>query len=133
VHALHSQMSALDYTVEPEVECPNDNASDATFIRVTVTIGGWDTVEEFVACKMYSLASSFGFSGVTIGTTPMLKVQMPFPLFPIEMVSTEDGSRVLAEVEMEAEIILGSFRSNEHDALKMEKLPNGGRLNHIFE
>jgi hypothetical protein len=33
-------MSVLDYTVEPEVECSNDDPNDAAFIQVTATIGG---------------------------------------------------------------------------------------------
>jgi hypothetical protein len=61
VYVLHSQMSALDYTVEPEVECPNDDPNDAAFIQSTTTIGGRDAVEEFVAYKMFPLASGFSF------------------------------------------------------------------------
>jgi hypothetical protein len=74
VYALHSRMSLLDYTVKPEVECPNDDANNAAFVQATTTIGGQDAIEEFVACKMYPLASSFGFKGVTIGTISMSKV-----------------------------------------------------------
>jgi hypothetical protein len=75
MHVLHSWMSALDYTVEPEIECPDDDQNDATFIRVTTTIGSRDTVEEFVACKMFPLASDFGFKDVTVGMTPVSKIQ----------------------------------------------------------
>jgi hypothetical protein len=125
-------MHALDYTVEKEVECPEDDANDTTFIWATATIGGWDAIEEFVACKMYPLASSFGFSGVSVSTTPVSKIQTLLPLFPIETVFVENSHRVLAEVEIEAERILGSFSPKEHDALEMEKLLNGGRLNHDF-
>jgi hypothetical protein len=67
-------MSALDYVVELEVECPDDDANDAAFIRATATIGGRDAIKEFVACKIYPLASDFGFRGMTIDTTPMSKV-----------------------------------------------------------
>jgi hypothetical protein len=67
-------MSALDYVVELEVECPDDDANDAAFIRAIATIGGRDAIKEFVACKIYPLASDFGFRGVTIDTTPMSKV-----------------------------------------------------------
>jgi hypothetical protein len=54
-------------------------------------------------------------------------------VFPVEVVSAESASRILAEVETKAERILGSFRPKEYDALSMAKLPNGGRLNHVFE
>jgi hypothetical protein len=132
VYALHSRMSMLDYTVESEVECLDSNANNTGFIRATATIRGRDAVEEFLACKMYPLAAGYGFKGVTIGTMLVLKVRTPLPLFPVEAVSTEDVVHVLVELEMEVERILGSFRLREYDALQTTKLPNGGRLNHIF-
>jgi hypothetical protein len=133
VHAPHSRMSAHDYTIELKVECPDGDANEAAFIRATTTIGGHDIVEEFLACKMYPLASSFGFRSVTIGMTPMSMVWTPLPLFPIEVVSMETADRVLVEFEMETKKILGCFRPKEHDALKTAKLWNGGRLNRMFE
>jgi hypothetical protein len=94
VHALHSWMSALDCTVEPEVECSDDDPNVATFVRATTTIGGQDTVEEFIAYKMFPLASGFGFKDVPVGTTPVSKVQTLLPLFPVEPVSAEAASHV---------------------------------------
>jgi hypothetical protein len=67
MYALHSRMRALDFSVEPEVECSEDDLNGTAFVRATTAIGCWDDVEEFMACKMYHLASSFSFSGVTIG------------------------------------------------------------------
>jgi hypothetical protein len=67
-------MSALNYMVEPEVECSDDDPNDAAFIRATTTIWGQYIVEEFVAYKMFPLASSFGFKDVTISTTPVSKI-----------------------------------------------------------
>jgi hypothetical protein len=32
VYALHSRMSALDYVVEPEVDCPDDDLNNAAFV-----------------------------------------------------------------------------------------------------
>jgi hypothetical protein len=52
-------MSKLDYTAEPKVECSDNDPNDATFIRVTTTIGGHDVVEEYVACKRYPLSAGF--------------------------------------------------------------------------
>jgi hypothetical protein len=82
---------------------------------------------------MYQLASSFGFKGVTLSTTPVLKVRTPLPVFLVETVSVENARRVLVEVEMEADKILGSFGPKEYDILTTAKLPNGGRLNCGFE
>jgi hypothetical protein len=65
MHGLHSQMSVLDYTVEPEVECSDDDTNNVAFVQATTTIGGRDAVEEFVACKMFPLASSFSFKDVS--------------------------------------------------------------------
>jgi hypothetical protein len=92
------------------------------FIQASSTIGDRDAIEEFVACKMYPLASSFGFKGMTLGMTPVLKVRTPLPVFPVEAVSTENAHHILAEVEMEAEKILGSFGPKEYDALNMATL-----------
>jgi hypothetical protein len=86
-----------------------------------------------MACKMYLLASSFDFKGVTLGTTPVLKVHTPLPVFPVEIVFAENARRILTEVETEVEKILGSFRPKEYDALTTAKLPNGGHLNRVFE
>jgi hypothetical protein len=133
VYALHSRMSALDYVVEPYVECPDDDPNNVAFVPATATIGGQDVVEEFVACKMCPLASSFGFKDVTIATTVVSKVQTPLPVFPMGAVSVENASRLLAEVQTEAERTLGSFVLKDYDALSMANLPNSGRLNHIFE
>jgi hypothetical protein len=48
-------------------------------------------------------------------------------------VSAGDAYRILAEVEMEAERLLGSFDPREYDALMTAKLPNGGHLNCVLE
>jgi hypothetical protein len=65
-----------------------------------------------MACKMYPLASGFGFRGVTVGTTPVLKVPTPLSVFPMEVVSVDGASRILVEIETEAKRILGSFGLN---------------------
>jgi hypothetical protein len=77
-------MSALNYVVEPEVDCSDDDLNDAAFVRAASTIGGRDVVEEFVACKMYLLASSFSFKGVTLDMTLVSKVRTPLPVFLVE-------------------------------------------------
>jgi hypothetical protein len=85
-----------------------------------------------VAHKMYRLTSSFSYRGVTISTTHVLKVRTLLPVFLMEVVYAISVSCVLAEVEIEADRILGSFGPKEHDALTMAKLPNGGHLYRIF-
>jgi hypothetical protein len=133
VYALHSRMCALDYVVELDVECPDDDPNNVAFIHATATIGGRDAIEEFVACKMCPFASSFGFNDVTIAMTVVSKVQTPLPVFPMRAVSVGNASRLLAEVQTEAERILRSFVLKDYDALSTANIPNGGRLNRIFE
>jgi hypothetical protein len=86
-----------------------------------------------MACKMYPPASSFGFKGVTLSTTPVSRVRTPLLVFLVEMVSVENTRHILAKVETEVEKILGSFGPKEYDALTTAKLPNGERLNRVFE
>jgi hypothetical protein len=82
---------------------------------------------------MYPLASGFGFRDVAIGTTAVSKVETPLPIFTMEAISAEGADHFLAKVEMDAEKVLGSYGPREHDALMTVKLPNGGRINQVFE
>jgi hypothetical protein len=70
-------MSELDYTVEPEVECSDDNPNEADFVHATTTIEGRDAIEEYIACKMYPLVAGFGFEKVHVGMTPVSNVETP--------------------------------------------------------
>jgi hypothetical protein len=94
VFALHSWMSELDYAVEPEVECSDDNPNDAAFVRAMTTIEGRDAVEECAAWKMYPLAMSLYFESVPVGTTAVSKLETPLSLFAVEAVATEHADRI---------------------------------------
>jgi hypothetical protein len=48
-------------------------------------------------------------------------------------VSQEHIDRLLVEITTEAEKVLGSFGPKEYDALCVEKILNGGRLNRVLE
>jgi hypothetical protein len=76
-------MGELDYALESEVECMNNDPNDVAFVRATATIRGRDVVEQYVACKIYPLAASFGFESAPLGTTPMSKVETALPLFAV--------------------------------------------------
>jgi hypothetical protein len=115
------------------IEFWDNDPNDATFIWATTTIGGRDAVKEFVACKMYLLVAGFGFESVPLGMTPVLKVETPLPLFTVGNVAVEYAARVLAEVAMEAEKVLGSFWPKQYDALCMLNIPNAGHLNRVLE
>jgi hypothetical protein len=122
-------MSALDYEVEPSVDCPDTDANDVAFIRATTMIGCRVAVEEILACEMYPLSAGFSFKNVSEGTTAMSKVVVPLPIFPMEPVSMNTANCFLVKVETDAERILGSYRPKEHDACMVAKLPNSGHLN----
>jgi hypothetical protein len=126
VHALHSWMSELDYSIESDVDCPNNYPNNAAFVRVTATIRGRDAIEEYVACMMYLLAATFGFENVALVTTPVLKVEAALLLFAVENVAGEHANRVWVEIETEAERVLGSFGLKEYDTLRAANIPNGG-------
>jgi hypothetical protein len=133
VHALHSWTSELDYAMEPEVECPDSDLNGVAFVWATATIRGHDAVEEYLACKVYPLDAGFSFKNVPLGVTPMSKVEVPLLLFPVESIAVKHANCVLAEVETEAERVLGSFRPKEYDALGMANIPNDGHLNRVLE
>jgi hypothetical protein len=133
MYALHSWMSKLDYAVEPEVECLDDDPNDAAFIRATATIGGRDAVKEYIACRMYPLAACFSFESVPLGMTLVSKVDTPLPVFAVGNAAVEHADRLLAEIETEAEKMLGSFRPKEYDALFMVNILSGGCLNRVIE
>jgi hypothetical protein len=48
VYARHSRMSEIDYSIEPEVECPDNDPNDAAFFGATATIDGRDAIKEYV-------------------------------------------------------------------------------------
>jgi hypothetical protein len=133
MYALHSRMGELDYTVEPEVECPDNDPNDVVFVRATVTIRGCDDVKEYTMCKIFPLAASFGFESVPLEMTPASKVETPLPLFAVETIAAEHTSHFLVEVETETKKVPGSFGPREYDALRVVNIPNGGRLNRILE
>jgi hypothetical protein len=89
-------MGELDYAVEPEVECPNNDPNDAAFVRAAITIGGCDAVEEYTACKIFPLAVSFGFESKPLGTIPVLRVETPLPLFAVGTIAAEYTDHFLA-------------------------------------
>jgi hypothetical protein len=126
-------MGDLDYAVEPKVECLDNDPNNVAFVRATVTIGGYDAIEEYTVCKIFPLAASFGFESVPLGTTPMSKVEPPLLLFAVGTIVVEHADHFLAEVEMETKEVLGSFGLREYNALRVANIPNDGCLNHVLE
>jgi hypothetical protein len=82
-------MSKLDYAVEPDIECSDNDLNDAAFIRATSTVGGHNAIEEYVTCKMYPLDVGFDFKSVPLGMTPISRVETPLPLFVVGTIAVE--------------------------------------------
>jgi hypothetical protein len=81
VHALCSDMSALELFTELPVDCLDTNAGDVTFVKATGTIGGHDAVQDHLACVLYPLSASFSLGEVANGITPVSKLRVPLPKF----------------------------------------------------
>jgi hypothetical protein len=56
VHALRSHICGLDVQTEPPFDCADDDSGDAAFVKATKFIGGQDTMEEYLACDVYSVS-----------------------------------------------------------------------------
>jgi hypothetical protein len=82
VYVLHSYMTDLCFMTDPPFDCP-DEVSDAAFVKATHTIGGWDAVEEYMACKLHPLFLSFNVGEVVDREMPMLKLSVPMSDIPI--------------------------------------------------
>jgi hypothetical protein len=78
VYALHSSMSALDFSTDPSFECADDDTGDLTFVHSTSLIGGQDIVEEYLTCILFPLSARMGFREITDGETPVSKVTLAF-------------------------------------------------------
>jgi hypothetical protein len=89
-------------------------------------------MEEFVACSMHPLAAGVGFDKVATLVTPVLNIKVPLPKFVAVHKDDEDDVQFLARVELEAEGIVGSYTSPEHEAC-VASLRNRGHLNMVFE
>jgi hypothetical protein len=132
VFTLCLSMTPLDFTTEPSFECANGDSSDAAFVHDVSLIGGRDAVEEYLACRMFPLLANFGFAEIMDGETPVSKVVVPLPEFPLARFEGESNDCFLARVELDAENMVGSYGRAEHDAC-IQTLPNVGYLNRVFE
>jgi hypothetical protein len=101
-------------------------------VKATSAIRGQDTVWEYLACEMYPLSACVSFEGITDGVTLVSRVRLPLPMFCAVRTDDEDDVQFLARAALEAESVVGGYSRPEHDAC-VASLPNGGRLNRVFE
>jgi hypothetical protein len=132
VYALRLDMCVLDFVTEPSFECINNDDGGATFFCATRSIGGWDAVEEYMACGLFPLSDSFGLGEVEDGEMPVSKTTLPLLEFPFAGFPEETDDRFRARVELAVENVVGSYAGGEHDSC-IAAVPNEGRLNQVFE
>jgi hypothetical protein len=122
-------MTSLDFMMEDSFECSDENSGDIIFVRAMGLIGGREAVEEYLAFGMFPLSANFDFIGIVDGETPVSKIVVPLPEFPLARLEGESNDHFFLErVELEAQIVVGSYICEEHDAC-VQELPNGGRSN----
>jgi hypothetical protein len=122
VYALHSYMTDLCFVIDPPFDCPDEDVSDATFV----------TVEEYVACGFVPLSASFDVGKIVDGETPVSRLPAPMSDFPIVELPEETNGQFRARVELAVANFVGRYTPGEHKAC-VEALPNGGRVNRVFE
>jgi hypothetical protein len=132
IFALHSYMTGLDFVTEPLFECPDEDAGDAAFVKATRTIGGRDVVEEYMVCGLFPLSVSFGLGEIADGETPVLKLAAPMLEFPVARHPEETNEGFRGRVELAVTSIIGRYAHGEHDVC-VATVPNGGRVNRVFE
>jgi hypothetical protein len=116
VHALRSHMSTLKFDMKPSFNCPDDDLSDRAFVWASKCINGRDAVEEFVPCVAWPQAASVDFEHEIVGEMPVSKLKVPLPRFSLRRQDDEDDTELLARVQQEARVIMGSYTHTEHKA-----------------
>jgi hypothetical protein len=81
---------------------------------------------------LYPLLANFGLGEVVDRETPVSKLCLPLPEFPIARLPDEMNGHFHVRVELVAENIMGTYACGEHDVCITSVL-NGGRLNRMFE
>jgi hypothetical protein len=68
-----------------------------------------------VACGVWQMAVGVSFDQVSVGVTPVSKVETPLPNFVASRKDDEDDIKFLARVELDAKVIVGSYTHLEHN------------------
>jgi hypothetical protein len=78
-------MIKLDFVMKSSFECPNDEAGDAAFVKVTHTIDGQDAVEEYVSCRLFPSSVSFDLGEIADGETPVEEHKVCVKMVPTDI------------------------------------------------
>jgi hypothetical protein len=132
IHALRSQMSALNFHTKSSIQDSGEDLSDDAFVWASKNVGGLDAVEEFVSCGVWPLATSVNFEHVKVDLTPVSQLNVPLLRFSLSHEDEEDDTHFLVRVEQEARNIVGSYTCTEHEAC-IASLPNNDRMNRVLK
>jgi hypothetical protein len=125
-------MAELSFVSDPLFDYPDGNASNATFVKATHTVGGRDAMEEYVACGLFPLSASFKLGEVVDEETPTSKLSAALMDFPIVRLSGEINDCFWARVELANMDVVGQYTRGEHKAC-VKAVPNQGRVNQVFK
>jgi hypothetical protein len=132
VHALRSHMSTLNFHTKPISSDTAQDLNDDAFVWVSKNIGGQDAVEECLPCGVWPLFAGVDFEHVKVDFTPVLRLKIPLPNFPLCCEGEKDDVRFLARVEQEARNIVGGNTRVEHESC-LASIPNNDCLNRVLE
>jgi hypothetical protein len=85
-----------------------------------------------MACGIYPLLANFGLGEILDGETPVSKLCLPLPEFPVVRLPNKTNDYFHVRVEHATENIVGSYAREEHDVC-IASVPNGGRVNRVFD
>jgi hypothetical protein len=100
VHALRSHMSVLEFLTEPRINCHDSDVGDVAFVKAAGAIRGRDSVEEYMACVLYSLSTGVILEEVAGGITPTSKLKVALSKFCAVCSDEEDDVKFLVRVEL---------------------------------
>jgi hypothetical protein len=125
-------MTRLDFVTKPSFNCPDDEAGDMAFIKATRTIGCRDTMEEYMACGLFTLSASFNLGEIADGEIPVLKLAIPLLEFPVAKRLEEMNDGFWVRVDLLTMIFVGQYALREHKVC-VETVLNRGQVNQVFE
>jgi hypothetical protein len=98
VHALCSHMSALNFRTKPISSDTAQDLNDDAFVWASQNIRDRDDVEEFLSCGVWLLSAGVDFEHVKVDFTPISRLKIPLPNFPLRREGEKDGVRFLKRV-----------------------------------
>jgi hypothetical protein len=84
------------------------------FVKATHTIGGRDAVEEYMACGLSPLSANFNLGEIAEGETPVSKLLVPLPEFPVARHPEDTNDGFWARVELTTVNVFGQYVCGEH-------------------